>query len=366
MITHDELQSLIAFDAAPYTVFSVYIDADKRYEPLDTIKLRVRGMLKDNDAITPGDIRAIEKYLDYEFDWSQPGIAIYSCAAHDYFSAFPVHVAFRNRLRTGSRPYLKPLAHFIDYYADFGTILVDKIGARLFKFNQGELLAYESVLGEDVRKLKRGGGSSAAGQRGGSGARHEEEVVNRNIRDSAEIASQFFADNPVRRLFIGGAGDTISQLRPHLSKQLQSCIADTFAMDMTANENEVRDHTIDLLRKSNDEREHRLVEQMVTTAAKGGAATAGLEETLRAVREGRVDTLIVSDGFRAPGYFHSGSGYVTSSLAYSPYASDAIMAVDDIVDMAIARTLDQGGQLEVISADPDLEDVERIGALLRY
>lgn len=367
MITQNDLQTLIAFDATPYLVYSAYVDVDMRHETLDAVKLRIRSMLKENDTMPSRDQEAIEHYLDLEFDWMKPGIAIFTCAARDYFDVFPVNVAFRNRLRVGPRPYVKPLAHYLDYYAHYGVILVDKLGARLFEFHLGDLQRYESALGEDVRKLKRGSGSTTAGMRGGNpGARHETEVVSRNLREMAQISAEFFADSRIRRLFIGGSMEAVTQFRDYLPKQLQSCVAGTFAMDMTANDAEVRDLTLEMLKASNDEREHRLVEQMVTTAAKGGAATAGLEETLKAVREGRVDTLIVSDGYRAPGYYHTESGFVTSSLAFSPYPSDAIASVDDVVDVAVARTVEQGGQLEVISNHPDLEDVERIGALLRY
>lgn len=367
MIRKDDLQALIAFEPSPHTVYSVYVDTDMRHEPLDAIKLRVRSMLKESGTVPTVDARAVEHYLDFEFDWSKPGVAIFSCAAADYFRAFPVNVAFRNRLRTGVRPYVKPLAHLIEYYAHYGVILQDKIGARLFHFHLGDLLEYETFLGEDVRKLKRGGGSTTTGMRGGStGARREEEVVSRNLRDSADTAARFFASDKLRRIFIGGTSEVTSQITNLLPKRLQSIVAGTFVMDMTANEAEVGEMALQLLRQANDKREHQLVEQMVTMAAKGGAATAGLEPTLQAVREGRVDTLIVSDGYRMPGYYHDGSGFVTSSLAYSPYSAEEVRAVDDIIDVAVSRTLAQGGQLEVISNDPDLEDVERIGALLRY
>ena len=45
--------------------------------------------------------------------------------------------------------------------------MVDKQGARLFYFHLGELREQEGVLGESVKRTKRGGGSQAAGRRGG-------------------------------------------------------------------------------------------------------------------------------------------------------------------------------------------------------
>ncbi len=149
----------------------------------------------------------------------------------------------------GRKPYVKPLAHLLDNYAYYGVILVDRVGARFFEYHLGELLVTEGVLGEDVRKLKKGSGSSAVGMRGGArgaqgGNRHEEEVVQRNMREAANAAGRFFEGKPIRRLFLGGTAENVAQYRELLSKQLQSCIAGTFAIDMTAGEHEVRKHAL--------------------------------------------------------------------------------------------------------------------------
>ena len=264
---------------------------------------------------------------------------------------------------------MKPLAHFLDHYAHFGVIAVDRVNGRFYEYHLGELQSNEGFAGEEVRKVKRGGGSSAVGRRGGGGAGggdHEAEVAARNLRDCAAAAGRFFAARPIRRLFLGGTNETLAQFRELLPKQLQSCLAGSFAMDMDMGEPEVRRRALDLLREVNAEREAQLVERLTTLRAMGANAVVGLDDTLQAVSDKRVEALIISDGFRHHGYIDAPSGFVVANLARSPLAENELAEVEDVVDAAVAQTVAQGGHVEIIADNPALEDSGRIGAILRY
>ena len=372
MIRQEDLQELLAFHTDEGQVVSLYLDADISQQTSETIKMQVRAMLKEAGDISE-EAGVIEHYLDFSYDWSMPGLAIFSCANQDFFRAYTSAITFRNRVRVNNKPHLKPLTHLLDHYAYYGVIIVDRIGARFFEYHLGELQDSAGTMGEDVRKLKLGGGStrgggtsSTTGQRGGQGGRHEEEVVLRNMRESAAAAQQFFSDKPIRRLFLGGTAENVALLRDNLSKQLQSRVAGTFAVDMTAGEHEVRERSLGLLRQANAAREQELVKRMITIAAKGGAAVIGLDATLKTVSEGRVQTLVISDGYRSPGYSDAGSNFLTAYEGdTSPYG-DELVKVPDVVEAAVSRTMEQGGLIEIVSDSPELEEAGRIGALLRY
>ena len=109
-----------------------------------------------------------------------------------------------------------------------------------------------------------------------------------------------------------------------------------------------------------------MVQSLITTSAKGGSATLGLDDTLQAISDKRVQTLIISDGLRAPGYVQDEAGFVVANLARSPLSDRELLEVPDVIDSAVAYTMIQGGHVEVVADDPDLEAAGRIGALLRY
>lgn len=367
MSSQEALQELVSYEAEEKDVLSLYLNTDNAQQPIDAIKLQAKGMLKEVQPTYQKDASAIETYLNHSYDWSKPGLAIFSSQGGDFFRAFPVAVPFRNRLRVGQKPYIKPLAHFLDYYAHYGVIMIDQVGARFYEFHLGELQASDGYMGEEVHKLKDGRGSSAVGMRGGqAGTRREGEVAGRNLREAAAEAQAFFAERPIRRLFLGGTDETVAQFQELLPKKLRSCVAGAFNMDMSAGAHQVRDLTLKMLREANEKRERQLVQEMVTTAAKGGAAVLGLDDTLQAISDKRVRVLIVSDGYQAPGYIHESSGFVVANMTKSPLSEEELTPVKDVVGIAANYTLEQGGRIEVISDNEQLEEAGQIGAILHY
>lgn len=372
MFSQEQMQELLAFESNGKGVISVYLDTDSAFQSVEAIKLTARGLLKEVQPLYDEEAQTIERYLDLGYDWSKPGLALFCGKGGDYFRAYPSPVAFRNRVRQGARPYVKPLAHFLDHYAHFGVILVDRTRALFLKYHLGDLQATDSFTGEEVRTLKDGGGSSAVGRRGGggesgpSGAKHEDQVTLRNLRQSAAAAQTFFNAQPIRRLFLGGTSETLAQFRELLPKQLQSCLAGSFPMDIDTPEMEVRRRALELLREVNAEREGKLVERLMTLHAMGSTAVLGLDDTLQAVSDKRVESLIISDGFRAHGYLHEPSGYVVANLTLSPLAEAELSEVEDVVDEAVAQTVAQSGHVEVIADNAALDEAGRIGAILRY
>jgi peptide chain release factor subunit 1 len=367
MFDQEQLQSLLELDLNGEKIVSLYLDADNTQEPIETIKLRVRSMLRDaNLSQTDGSLE-IERYLDHRYDWSKPGLAIFTSTNGSFFRAYPTAVAYRNRLRIGHRPYLKPLMHLLDHYASYGVVLIDKVGARYFEYHLGELQSSDGFMGEEVHKLKKGGGSSAVGMRGGmGGGRREDELVQRNLREAAASAAEFFTGKRIRRLFLGGSAETVAQFRELLTKKLQSKLAGTFTMDMTAGEHEVTKKTLQLLAEANAKRESALVDRLFATHAQGGNAVAGLDDTLQAVSDRRVETLIISDSYREPGYVHPESGLVVANLIRSPLGNDELTEVEDVVEVAMTQAIAQGGNVEVVTENPALQRIGNIGALLRF
>ena len=135
---------------------------------------------------------------------------------------------------------------------------------------------------------------------------------------------------------------------------------------MNTGEHEIRQQALDLLAAANAEREHKLVEKLIALQASGSNGVVGLDDTLQAISDKRVQNLIISDGFRAPGYVHEESNFVVANLARSPIGEQDLRDVEDVVDTAVAFTITQGGHVEIIADDLALEEAGRIGAILRY
>jgi peptide chain release factor subunit 1 len=366
MFTERDLHELLAYQAE-HPVLSVYLNTDPTEGSADAYKLRLRSMLKEVNL--EEDISAIEMYFEHEYDWSGRSVAVFSCAPEDFFRTYSFEVPVRDRVRINSRPHVKPLAALMDVYGGYGVVLVDKQGARLFYFHLGELREQEGTMGESVRRTKRGGGSQFQGRRGGTAGQtgYAEEVAERNMKESAEFAGNFFAENNVRRVLIGGTEDNIAAFRIHLPKSWQSLIVGTFPMSMTANQPEVLERALEIGEKAERRREAQMVETAITGAAKGRGGVIRLDDTLSAVHEGRVQTLLVKEGFRAPGYRCKGCGYLTAEkLDSCPFCGNEFEEIPDAVELAVRQVMQNGGDVEILRDVDDHKDFGNIGALLRY
>jgi hypothetical protein len=161
-------------------------------------------------------------------------------------------------------------------------------------------------------------------------------------------------------------------------------IAGEFPIEMDAAQAEILERAMAIAEQAEERAEASLVEGLITAAAKGKDGVTRLDETLRAVHEGRVMTLFVRDGFRAPGFQCSGCGFLTASRpkpdrassrfapgsghaeGVCPYCGREFKEIPDAVELAVRGVLQNGNEVEVVGPEAGLERAGSIGARLRY
>ncbi|MEA2971986.1 MAG: hypothetical protein QOG82_444, partial [Actinomycetota bacterium] len=80
----------------------------------------------------------------------------------------------------------------------------------------------------------------------------------------------------------------------------------------------------------------------------------------------RVETLLVSEGYEAPGWRCRACGYVGVRGRGCPLCAADMHQVDDVVEEAVEEALNQSCRLAMCRANPDLDVLGRIGAILRF
>lgn len=361
-IMQKDLQELVDFQSEAPPVVSLYLEVDPAAGTKEGHKLRLRGLLKEASAdASPKDIEAIERYFDFAYDWQAKGVAVFACTGKDFWRTYSLDVPTPNLVFVGRRPYVKPLTRLLDRYGRYGVALVDQEGARLFQFEMGRLREAAGTLGDAVKRHKQGGFAAARFQR------RADEQAAQNLRDAAELATEFFQASGCSRLILGGTPQTVSQFQDLLPKALQAKVVGTLPLDILASEAEVRDRTLEVIQEVDRAREAQLVEQMVTAATKGGPAVLGLADTLMALQEQRVHILLVAEGYTQPGWRCQHCNYVGADRTPScPICGGPMEEVEDAVDTAIRRAIDQGVEVEVVHDNPAMGKAGHIGAILRY
>jgi peptide subunit release factor 1 (eRF1) len=367
MLSENDIQELIEFEST-HPVISVYLNFDPSRTTTEKAKLRSRQMLKPYNDQLPEDVEAINSYLEHEYDGSGQGLVLFSCQAEDYFHAISIPIPVRNRARLLPKPYVKPLAALLDHFGHYGVALIDKQGLRAFHFHLGELSEQEGTMGESVRHTKSGGGSQATGRRGGTSGqtRYTEELVERNLRDAADFAAKFFDQNHVRRILIGGSEPITQHFIEMLPKRFQSLVLGTFAIDMSTGHSQVLEKAMQVAEAVKEREEKDLISKVLTSAAKERGAS-GLDDTLQAVYAGNVQMLVIEDGYSAPGFQCTNCGFLSAEQSEEcPFCGKPFSQIEDAVELAVHKVLQDGGEVEIISPSQELTNAGSIAAATRY
>lgn len=367
MLTELELRELVSFSNGDDPVLSVYLNTKPGDGNADAGKLRLRNLLKPINLHQ--DVNTIEQYIHHEYKWNGGGVAVFSCAARNYFRAFPLALPVRDMAYVGDRPSVKPLLDLFDNYGGYGIVLVDKQGARLFTFHLGELVEHDPVEGESVKHVKAGGASSIPGRRGGASGQKNtlDETIERNMRETVELTVHFFEEHNIRRIILGGAEDNVALFRSYLPKAWLSLIVGSFAINKAVSQSEVFQHAQQIALEYTIRREKDQLDTLLVKAAKGDQAVVGLSETLKMVNLARVQTLLVVENFNTAGNRCDSCGYLTTEpIKICPTCGGKIFKYQDVIDLAVSEVIKHGGDVLVTHVYQPFINAGSTGAFLRY
>ncbi len=349
-------------------ILSLYLDVDPTRKSPDEYKLVLRDLLHQVEGEADAeDIEAIRRYVELEYDWSGRGLVLFSRQAEHLWYALPLAVPVRSGVTVANKPYISPLVELDGIYGRYAVALIDRQGGRFYLFQMGELTAQDGYLGEEVRGSRKGRGSSMVGMRGGAptSGRREEEVIQRNLKETAQALEDFCRLHKPRQLLVAGTEHTVAQFVEVLPPTLRQILIGTFNADMGAGEVAVRRESLRLLAEQQAARKQALVEAVFTAAAKGGNGVIRLDETLSAAYEGRIQVLVVERDFHQPGYRCDGCGYLTTQpLERCPFCGGTFLEIPDAAEAVVTQVVEKGGTVEVV--DDGAMGEAHIGALLRY
>ena len=368
MFSKQDLQMLVDLETGE-KVLSLYLNTNLGEHPIGSHELRLRALLDEVDL--PADEKAVQAYFHQDYAWKKSrGAVVFSSRGGDVFHAYPLSVNLQDRVKVGQYPYLAPLSNLWDAYSGNGVVTVDQQGANLYVFQMGELLDQAVYRGEEIQRQKHGGGSQTTGTwRGGEGAgEHFDQQTDRNLREAAALTDEFFTKHEVRRVFLGGTEKNLSAFEKHLQTTWRSLISGTFSMDKDMEVSRIQEQVLSLVQRETEKTKRALAQTVITEAAKGRSGLLRVDDILGAVREGRVQTLLIEDGYQQAGYQCQGCEYLTvQELEACPFCGEEFREIDDVGALVVRSVLNAGGRVEVYPGDDhELADRGGMGALLRY
>lgn len=372
LVTLEDLVMLQECSREGQYVVSVYLDVRPQERENQKYLRHYRNMVKEKEA-TAGhpdwqsailaDMERIESWLAHTYDRTGRGLAIFACGAAGLWRAYRLPAPVRNRLVVETRPYVRPLAMLADEYERYGVLLVDKEVARVFLVYMGEIEEYVEVGGELVPRPKAGGWSAEKYQR------HHDMHVLWHAKDAVRALEVLYRQVPFQRLILGGTEEPVAEVLRRLPGELAARLAGRISISLKASVQEVLERTLEVERAVEREVEASRVEEVVTTASKGGPAVLGLDDSLGALSERRVRLLLVEEDYHHPGFACPNCGLLLAvQRDRCPACGHALEATVDVVERAMELAMDQKAEIDVVrgEARARLAEHGHIGALLRY
>ena len=330
------------------------------------------------------DVQKLRAWLLEHSDWDDgaQGLAIFCSNERDFFEVLKVAVPVKSLVAIESTPYVEPLTQVAPSRA-VCVALVERDRARIFCGTDEHLEEVVDEQDDDVPGRHDQGGWSQHRYQA-----HIEDHVDRHLEGVASRLFELSQEGKVERLIVGSTQELLPRILRHLHSYLREAFAGRIQVDLkTANADEVLEKARMVLEAEDLRRDRELQERLLSELAVGGKAVAGLEDTLAAVNEARVEILFVREGFAAPGVFCPSCGWVGVSapggpgqLAYSgghnplaeadgpecPVDGGVLEPTADVVDKAVERTLLIAGTVWVPRDAGEIDRLGGIAALLRF
>jgi len=305
----------------------------------------------------------VQGWIDSEFNEANRGVVIYSAVGGDWFEALQFPVPVQNRLVVADRPVIGPLAQVLNAYEHYGVILLDREHVRILSVHLGTLLDELEFRGDPIptpHHVQAGGYSHTRFQR------RKLEEMRHFFKDFADEVARFVARYEPRQLVLLGTDENIGKFREFLPQQVQDLVVFTGPAPVDGPAPEILARLEPHLRAEQERHGQELIEQVRDRAAHDYLATAGVQGTLSALQEGKVDTLVLARDGQLQGARCTQCGFVfVRDVTRCPYDGNEEMEGVDVMEEMVRLAQQQGADIQFADANA-IADLRGAAALLRF
>jgi len=289
------------------------------------------------------------------------GLAIFSASAAGLFEVLRLAEPIDHDPVVSDKPYVAPLS-LIGPPENWCVVLVNRRTARLF-CGSSDALDEVALIDDGVRNRHDQGGWSQANYQ-----RSVDKDVQDHLKHAAEVVFERMKRELPEGLLVGGPAETVSDFEGVLHPYLRERLAGRIDIDVENSAVEdVRRCAAERIEAARAERDDRALARLAEAFGTNGRAASGLSDVLIATHEQRIETLLVDQGYRAPGVVCPQCGWL-GGKGFSECQADGtpVERRDDIVETVIERVITQSAEVHVLRDRPELASHGHIAAILRF
>ena len=291
------------------------------------------------------------------------GVALYACKSAGLFEAIKLPRPIETRAVVNDSPFVEPLAE-LAMRGSWCVLLVNRQVARMLRGSPEQLTELPPVEDEVHGAHSQGGWSQARYQRS------VDEEARWHLKHAADVAFRRFQRSPFDCILLGGPEETVSEFKGILHPYLRERVAGHVRVDVeNTTPDQIREAVAPAILEIDERREREALDRFEEGVGTGGRGAAGLDKTIAALNERRVETLLLNDRFDAAGVLCTRCGWVGTdpTLTECPVDGGPLEERDNIAENAIELAIMQSASvLRVRHHAERLESRGSIGAVLRF
>lgn len=326
-------------------------DAEKHQKQLhELIVPRILNFI-DEEVSAYGAIRAIAVFasLDPTRSHHNKDIIIYTLPQ-------PV----KSQTHVENSAFIRPLLFLLDQYERYAVIVANSNTAHFFIVGMGEIEESTEFISDIPQRTDKGGWAQKRYER------RFDNAVERYVERVCKHATKHIEKTDVKRVVLGGDSDILYLFKKKLPDHLQKMVVGSIAAKTNESTHEILERTLSVAAEAERADEKRAVNELKNALAHQGKAVAGVEDTIRAVNEKRVEKMILIKGFHLTGSLCNNCNTLSLPIRNCPNCQAFTKPVEDIFENASELVFLEDGTIEFVDDHPDLIAMGNVGAILRF
>lgn len=308
----------------------------------------------------------------------QAGLALFACESLALWRPLLFHRPFEEELATDAIPHLAKLVRLFDGVEPAIVVVPDQDGAEIYHVRLGELDVEASVHGfvprRDADRHDPGAGKHGRRfEREAKDERRQRAFVGRNRRAAAAEVTALFDRSPGARLVLVGTSETLAAFERELPDRVRARVVARAPRPGGWDSGDgLRRDGVKALAEAVIGRERRdersVVDAVVGQALRGGVAVLGPDDVVLALNEGRVHRLVLEEDFERAGWRCDNCGALGASVESAescPFCRGDLHVVHRLSEALVARTIAEGGEVEIVAHGNKLHSYRGVAAFLR-
>jgi hypothetical protein len=305
------------------------------------------------------DLEVVRSYLEDEFPpRGARGAAVFRCSDPDVFEVVRLAGAVSRSITVDRYPRLLPLLEAGAWLPGTWVLAVSGETAELLVARglglQQVARIQSEVTGHDIE-----GGVESRHQR------HLEEQRRDHVRRAGALLADQARSQPVERVVLVAAPKLVRALEeavdPHLAGAIVGVVEAELLHRPVA---EVLPEVEDALRRHVDDLDQGLLAELEERTGRQEGARVGVDDTLAALAEQRVEQLLLAPGLEVQGAVCPSCGWMATIPGSCPACGVAMDEVADLGELMVRRAVELSAGVRVL-ADPRVA-TPGAAALLRY